>query len=93
MKESEAWVLLAQVMENDNQRYSEFLCLNLKYAGRLQKIPDDLRHQMIDWLEWLCAETEGVAYNETPEDMGEENEGRITACLLFAEMARDNETS
>lgn len=95
MKESEAWVILAE--EFDADRYiSRYLC-NILNHGQLRdynapwggvvfaEIPLALRKQMVARIEHALDHV-GPAYEDR-----DEREARTLACLMFAEVAKDEE--
>jgi hypothetical protein len=95
-EEAEAWRVVAE--EYDAGRTAtEYLCLDLKYSGieryyrnrRLAAIPLTLRMRMVDRVEAALLFGYGPAYGENGI---EEHGGRVLACLLFSEMAKDGAT-
>ena len=94
-EEAEAWRVVAE--EYDAGRTAtEYLCLDLKYSGiernyrnrRLAAIPLTLRMRMVDRIEVALP----LGYPAYEKNGIEEHGGRVLACLLFSEMAKDGAT-
>jgi hypothetical protein len=92
-QEAEAWLTVAE--EYDARRTAtEYLCLDLEYSGiarnyrnrRIAALPLTLRRKMVDRVEMALPLGYGPAYMKNGI---EERGGRILACLLFSEMAKD----
>lgn len=89
MRESTAWRVLAEA--HDAEKGSWFLCNTLKhpdiYPVGLATAP---REAMIRRIK-NTLEGDGPAYADEAMDGTEERAGRVMACLMFAEQAKDEE--
>jgi len=97
MTESEAWVILAEEMDSGRAK-SKFLCLNLEFAHipgfydnpAIAKIPYTVRIGMIMRIEAALDEGWSTAYHDARLSDNEQRQGRVLACLLFAEICKDD---
>lgn len=96
MRESTAWRILAE--EHDAGRTSKYLCLTLVISDYWQQrinagigsIPADVRNAMISRIEDSVGHS-GGAYEGVSIAEDEARQARVLACLMFAEVARDEE--
>lgn len=97
MKESQAWLILADEYESGRTR-SVFLCLTLEladndafYNTRLASIARSTRMKMIKRIQSALEGRSGSAAYSIFVPYDEAHAGRVTACLMFAEQAKDEE--
>lgn len=91
MTEAEAWLILAEEYDAGKTK-SKFLCISLSFPASevyrsdvLAEIPEDLRREMINRIEYALGER-STAYNSFEDD---DKQGRVLACLMFAAQAED----
>lgn len=83
-------------MTEADRAKSEFLCICLDFADRapfdsdaLGQVPNDMRVEMIRRIEYNLPEGMTAAYYEWTDDDENCKGGRVLACLMFAEQAKD----
>lgn len=92
LAEPEAWLVLAEA--HDAGQGSFFLCNTLGNplgcgASTVAQIPADVRQAMRSRIEAAINPDIGVAYDSRTATDEEQREGRVLACLMFAEIAAD----